>query len=375
MLTVNKRIKYLQSQSANNPFLVKTAEISAASIESAVKEHIPNFSYGNVIDFIGPTIIGRIVNSVFKTSLLGNLVDFSLRIFDVSLDSIVSEVCSAVKNAFGSDLENVNPEKLQEVVERSVTNTLNKTSDTQAEANYQKIVGATTTTDSLDLGEDEELDVEGLESIGSAYALKRFVEKRRVKMATPAAAKVGNVSAARLSLISIFSKLFVNIFKFIFKSAALFAVTSAIGKAVGIPTTFDRFTTKDPFAWKLQFDVTPSTLKIYPLNPSFSESINTAPWKIFGLNGKDENALKSTFIDWTQDIYQNVTPEEIKASDDFNELVGIIRRYNGNIPYDNLTVFPEKFRTKREVVNYFINDVAEKSPKSTKPSSTAETKQ
>lgn len=66
-------------------------------------------------------------------------------------------------------------------------------------------------------------------------------------------------------------------------------------------------------------------------------------------------------INFAKEVYLNVSESDIRNSSAFNTLKNKITFYNQASEGDNLVFIPKYFRSKKDVVDSFIDDVAKSS--------------
>lgn len=103
---------------------------------------------------------------------------------------------------------------------------------------------------------------------------------------------------------------------------------------------------------------TPSQ-KVFPINPNYSPEM-TRSYGYIAYVPNNEESIKNLLITLTNQVYSNVDPSLIVRSNDFNIMLEEITNLNRlrSIYVTDNVVFPEMFSNKKQIVDFFIDDVA-----------------
>jgi hypothetical protein len=115
---------------------------------------------------------------------------------------------------------------------------------------------------------------------------------------------------------------------------------------------------------------TPPVQSLFPLNPSYQDtSRNTANSSWIENTNNDPSSISQMLLNFTKDVYQGLQGHDslIQSDPYFQNLVETISWYNHESPNSPSVFIPRMFVTKKQLVDQFIGDVAQKLPVPVKP--------
>lgn len=164
---------------------------------------------------------------------------------------------------------------------------------------------------------------------------------------------------------SIFTQILSFIFRVIVSSAGLMVAGDTMNHFLGRPNAID-----NPIRGGQPVENGPPTpagprQTRFPLNPSYQDSVKNS-----GGNNWIENVPNNTssieqmLLGFAKDVYSGLNGQEsvIQSDPYFQNLVETISWYNHESPGGPIVFIPRMFTSKKQLVDQFINDVAEKTP-------------
>lgn len=157
-----------------------------------------------------------------------------------------------------------------------------------------------------------------------------------------------------------------KIIGFIFKAALAALGFNLIGDVAKKMTGFDNAIDGPNYVGAPKQKQQHSSIKIskqtlFPKNDSYSEKLyngNNSNWIINVPN--TTSSIKNLLIKMTKEVYNGLDGLESKitSSNDFNKVLYDIEDYNISAAGDNFVFIPKKYKSKKQLVDHFIDDVA-----------------
>lgn len=153
------------------------------------------------------------------------------------------------------------------------------------------------------------------------------------------------------------------LFKTILSSAGLMVGGDMINKMVGRPNAFDNTIQNGkpvdtPSNNTPSIPATKSTQTKFKVKPGYSDVRQPQPWTLDIVNS--ESNISNALIDFSKQVYDGLDGLEskIKASPAFETVKDAIVWSNRSSQGDNLVFIPKVFTSKKQLVDFFIDDVA-----------------
>ena len=185
------------------------------------------------------------------------------------------------------------------------------------------------------------------------------------KIAAPKGSWFSNYSSRKSGTTSILSQILSFVFRAIIASAGLMVAGDAMNHFLNRPNALDN-SVKDgkPSPKEEASSFIPSTnnLSINPSYQNITKNSNTTNW-IENITNNASN-ISQMLLSFAKDVYQNINNYDslIQANPYFQNLVETIAWYNHESPGSPTVFIPKMFTTKKQLVDQFMNDVAEKIP-------------
>jgi len=303
--------------------------IKEADLKQSITDYFQSKSEMGLINLLAPSVIGVAVNAIFGTTWVGRGIDLLLRMIGVDfqsiLGSLINGLCGEIRNLALSKGKLLTPEDVDQVVKKRVEDAIPSssavTSGLKTESYYYQ---------------------------GKLYKIANPIIKQS---AGSSAAVAGGLSSTRGFLTSTIS----FIFKVALAAAGMELFADIIKSQVGMKSDLDMGWLTGLFSSDLNKKITPkkSRQTKFPRNPNF---IDQEVSRVSG--GKDRKTIRDTYVSWANEAYLNVDQGSLNNSSDLDRLVDVTSQIGLNIILGDFFIVPSTLRTKLEVVNFFIDDVA-----------------
>ena len=322
--------------------LVKNADASGMimpiinKIKDYVGNHIdPNDKSGSLINILGPGAVFM----MFGGSKLGALVGLAMRVFNINVKEIISTIYNKIKPAIAGDKQ-VSSEQVDSIVQESM------------QEHYQPATP-----------EEEKKAAELLKS-ESFSSLMKDAKLLKLAMNAPIIKNAEWFGSRKASTANILTRILGWIFKVILASAGLMVAGDVVNKFVGRPNALDNTIQKGkPVEQSAPTPKSVSKQTKYKVKSSYGNekyNIGDATWSERVNN--DESSIDNLLVNFSKDVYDGLDGKEnlIKTSPAFDEVKDRIVWYNHTSPNSPMVWIPKYFSTKKQIVDYFIDDVANK---------------
>ena len=346
---------------ATSPELIKKAGVGGVldSLIKSIKDYVdekidPNDKVGSIINLLAP---GKIFAtfSMLGHPWLGALIGLAVSVFDIDVASILRKIYHGVRSLISDDGKTT-PSEVDSVVSSAVASEYKPATAEEEETASQKML------------------------LGRISVAQDMRDARIVKLAMEHYQN-GMTKEAGLWGLKIFSALKGKIFKILkfvfswiwkaFLAAAGFMVTGDTvrglqGKKPAPPGSGGWFSGKKEPSVSIHV----SRQKIFPINPSYSDVTynhdDDMTWSESYPNTKD--GIRTMLIQFAKDVYQGLDGLEniIASTAGFRVIADRIYWYNYSTAGSKMVFIPRMFKTKKQIVDMFIDDVAEKAPKPVK---------
>lgn len=327
----------------------KQADASSlvSSLLGKIKEYASNNidendKVGSALKILAPGALS-VGLSAMGLPWLGTLLGLALRVFHIDVSQILKSIYEKVKGAIG-DGKQVTSSQIDDAVQSSV----------------QEHTSPAT--------EEEAMQAAQLLGAKSSHQLLRDARIVKLTMIDYKLNKTAGFASAfnsrKTKTASILSRVLSVIFKVVLASAGLMVAGDVVNKFLGRPNALDGsvrdgkpvetgpVVQSGPTSTQTKFPVKSSYIpEKFNINSNWSEKINN-----------DENSIGNMLIQFAKSVYDGLDGKEsiIKGTPGYQSILDRISFFNRNTPGIQLTFIPPEFNSKKQIVDYFIDDVAEK---------------
>lgn len=310
---------------AYKDYLVAEELFSEAGITSDFTSFVADYAsqhikqdnkVGSLINFFAPAVISKMFSSL-GFPILGPLLGMATSVFHIDIFEIISNVFSKLK-----------PKVLEEK------------QFTSSEIN---------------------------EAVSSAIGEHSQVKEsnnfiRKTKFLKLALKKESKILPSKTDFISIVSSVIGWLFKTAFAAAGFMVAGDIANHLVNRPNALDHnLKDKPEDKPEVQAPVITSKQTKFKLNPSYQD-VKKANWSENILNTPE--SIQNMLLGFAKEVYQglNNLDSVILSSPNFQLLKSRISFYNKSSEGDNAVEIPSYMKSKKQVVDFFIDDVAANSP-------------
>lgn len=305
-------------------FLRKNAQDS--SLISAITTYFSNNYDSNnpaksIINDLAPGVVFNILSKGLGFTGIGFVFSVAMRVFHIDIYSILQKIYDQIvlnlsqNNKFTSD-------KVHQIVKSSVESSYKEPPGTQAS------------------------------KIREAILFKAALEDYKINK------NAGVLGKAPISLLTSILSWF---FKIALASARFMFAGDAINKVLNRPNAFDSSYQEGktpPAPFKEQTAIINSTQTKYPVKSSYTDTKYNqgTPWSVNASNTPE--GIENMLIDFANEVYDIKDNPKISNSTAFNVLKARIVAFNKSSEGDNLVFIPQYLKSKKEIVDTFIDEVA-----------------
>lgn len=305
-------------------FLRKNAQDS--SLISAITTYFSNNYDSNnpaksIINDLAPGVVFNILSKGLGFTGIGFVFSVAMRVFHIDIYSILQKIYDQIvlnlsqNNKFTSD-------KVHQIVKSSVESSYKEPPGTQAS------------------------------KIREAILFKAALEDYKINK------NAGILGGPPISLLTSILSWF---FKIALASAGFMFAGDAINKVLNRPNAFDSSYQEGktpPAPFKEQTAIINSTQTKYPVKSSYTDTKYNqgTPWSVNASNTPE--GIENMLIDFANEVYDIKDNPKISNSTAFNVLKARIVAFNKSSEGDNLVFIPQYLKSKKEIVDTFIDEVA-----------------
>ena len=325
--------------------------MDSQQIYQASKDYIGHYSTTKeATNLISKTV----VSNIFARLIGGNFIVRAgifliLHCFDVDFYGLIGNICEDVTALFNTHGKQLSPDMVQERVDHHVDAAFAGKSAENAAQKAQQFAE-----------EDSSLAAAGSASLS---LLKLSFLRQKNKSAKISIAAKPSATAAAVQTLSKGKEVVKKGFK-----GTLGGIFKVLLGGMGLTLFADfvkssLFGMPSPLAEAFHFDMGPSFYPTvssqtkYPLNPSYSVGYESSPIVVTGVEN-DYNSILNLLQSWANQIYTNVPANMVSRSMKVNDLIKKIIEINSLRPSANDLLLPYQFSSKKQIVDYFIDDVA-----------------
>lgn len=314
-------------------------------VKGYVGNHIdPNDKSGSLINILGPGAISVAFASM-GLGWLGALIGLSMRVFNINVKNIISSIWGKLKPAISGDKE-VSSETVDSFVESAVQENYQPATPEEAE----KAAGA--------------MKAKASTLLADAKFVKIAMINFQNGTLTKEAAFFDMFSSRKAKTASILTRVLSWIFKIALASAGLMVAGDVVNKFLNRPNAIDGTIQKgQPTEVSAPEPVNVSKQKKFPVKTGYAAekyNLGNSNWSE-GISN-DPGSIENMLIDFAKDVYDGLEGKDniIRNSPAFQVVKDRIVWYNHSSPHAPLVWLPKYFSSKKQIVDYFIDDVADR---------------
>lgn len=333
--------------------LQKTGQlaIDIRGLIDKVKDYVsrqidPNDKVGSLINILAPGMLA----GAFKTmgfGWLGFLFGLCIRIFHIDVASILRSIWDKLKETLHSKKE-ISSGEINGIVEGAVQEHTQPTSDEDISV-VQKMLG----TQSLDLLYEARI----LKLAMIEFKYNAFKKEGQANLRSM-------YSSKKVATASLLSRVLSWVFSVAVASAGLMVAGDLVNKFVGRPNALDSSFQQG------KGETVPATAPMhvatqtkFKLQPGYHDEIRNvkgSPWVENVPNNK--SSIASMVVGFAKQVYAGLDNLDtiIESTPGFQVIVSRIAFFNHTSEGDNMVYIPQYFTSKKQMVDLFIDDVAEK---------------
>lgn len=356
----------LETVSTNG--LLKRAQVGdvlsgiAQSIKNYVSNRIdPNDRVGSVIDILAPGAIAVLL----KPFGLGGLIGLAMNIFNVDVAGILRSIWEKVKSLLGVG-QRISPEQADQIVETSVKEHQGSFTEEDAAKAHQKLTqnnqSKTSSYKAIRDARTVKLAIIQYENFSLTKEAQLFGRKsRRSSSSFDFSSLFGEKVKTTNTLTTILSW----VLKIVLVAAGVDIGGQLIRKFLGMSNAFDGPAPagKDSGGEQAAPQSQPSTSHQtkFKVQPNYKDIQMRSSGEFWIENvPNNESSIEEMLVNFAKQVYQGLDGQEsvIKSSPGFEVILKRIVNFNRGSKGNQSIIIP--FNSKKQIVDFFIDDVAEK---------------
>lgn len=336
------------------------SKIAQAGLISSLKDKIvhyvgnnidPNDKAGSILNILAPGAIS-VAFSAMGLGWLGMLFGLAMKIFHIDVKGILSSIYNKIKGAIGGGKQMTSSE-VDNIVNGAVQehNTPATEEEFNAAESMMKSKSASVT-------------------LRDAKILKlAMIEYEQVLLGIKKEAGLLSIFGGnKTKTITLLGKVLSYIFKIALAAAGIMVAGDVANKMLGRPNALDDTVQHGkPVSAPTNVSSMPvhvATQTKFPINPGYKNEIknNNKAWSESISN--DDASIEAMLINFAKQVYQGLNGLEtlIRKSPEFQAVKSNISFYNRAASGDPIVFIPQNFTSKKQIVDEFIDEVAEKAP-------------
>lgn len=333
MSQIDKDIIIIEAFLNNNKFEKIASESWTDLVKNYVLSHVkPGEEISSVLALLAPGAIGVMFSALGPGfGLIGKLLVLLTGVFNVNVQQIFHKIYEAIKANVTSG-KKLTKSDIDSIVDSSV---------------------------------GEQKDAEEVKKEGSLEQQLRQNELFKIAMfESNQLQKQAFMGSKKTLALDIFKKFLKTFFFVVLGSVSGILAGDVINKAVGRPNAIDKSLDRGtPTETSISTPVVTSKQSVFKLNPTYSNTIkNTSShaWSERCLN--EYNAISNLIIDFAKDVYDDLDDKDnlIKSLHSFKAVVSQIELYNESAAGAPIVFIPKMYKTEKDVVDTFIDQLADK---------------
>lgn len=318
-------------------------------VKSYVENQIdPNDKAGSLMNILGPGVIFTAFRA-FGFGWLGTLISLAMRVFHIDVSGMITSIWDKVGSLIEGDKQ-VTSAQVDSIVQNVAQQHMNPVTQEDADAAHRLL----TKSNFDDLMRDARLIK--LTMIG--YAAGSFKKE---------AGFSDVLGGKKKKTTNILARVFGWVIKIGLASAGLMVAGDVVNKFLDRPNALDGSIQQGkPIGRPSELAKAPlnppTTQTKFKVKPSYrSENLNTStPWTVGITN--NNNSINAMLIQFAKDVYDGLDGKEsiIAATAGFRAIADRISFFNRASLNSPEVWIPSEFKSKKQMIDYFIDDVAEK---------------
>jgi len=363
---------------SSNGLLLKQAQVgdmlssAASSIKNYVLNRInPNDKVGSVIDILAPGAITVLLRSLGFGGITAGLFGMAMSAFNIDVGGILKSIWEKIKSLLSSNPK-ISPQQIDQAVQTSVAeNTGEFTEDDAAKA--QQVLSQSQDQQKAIAKSIRDARMVKLAIIEYEQLTKNAWGRRRWEPGI-----LESIFGHRQRTGNILTTILSWVLKIIIVSAGLDVGGQLIRKFLGMSSAFDG---PNPAGGPSglssgqssgQTAAPVSTQTKFKVQPSYKSVTRNAPGTFWAESIRnDRPSIEEMLISFAKEVYQGLDGLEsvIRSAPGFQVVAERIVNSNQASAGGNVVILPYYFHNKKEIVDLFIDDVAEKTPDTTEKTS------
>jgi len=318
-------------------------------VKEYVSNHIdPNNRAGSVLNILAPGAIAMTF-SAMGLGWLGTLIGLATRVFNINVGEILGSIWNKLKSTIAWD-KPTSSDQVDSIVNSSIQEHVQPPTTEEAE----RAIKLMTSKNATQAIKDARLIRLSMIEYENVYIYKTADKGDFLSM----------FSSRKSKTVSILRRVLSWIFKVALASAGLMVAGDAVNKFLGRPNAFDGTIQQGKPVEQATTPIHTSSQKKFPIKPTYkSEVRNVGDDNWIENIPNNSSAITTMLVNFAKEVYDGLDGKEslITSSSGFNIVRDRIVWYNRNSAGAPFIVIPKYFRSKKHIVDYFIDEVAEKS--------------
>lgn len=316
-------IQFYHDDLVVNSFLYKTAQDSSSLISAISTYFSNNIDEDNktksIVNLLAPGVVFNILSKGLGLTWVGFALSVAMRVFHIDVYAILQSIYNQIKPSIENNSK-LSSDQVHNIVKSSVENSYQPTSTSKAA------------------------------EVRQAILFKIALEDYQINK---------NAQVFGKAPISLLTSILSWFFKIALASAGFMVAGDAINKVLNKPNAFDSSYKegKTP-PIKEQTAIINSTQTKYPVKSSYIDTKYNqgTPWSVNANNSPE--GIEDMLVQFAHDVYDIKDDPNITTGTAFNVLKARIVAFNKSSEGDNLVFIPQYLNSKKEIVDTFIDEVA-----------------
>lgn len=317
-------------------------------VKNYVGNHIdPNDRSGSVLNMFAPGLVSMTFKAM-GLGWLGALFGLSMTFFHIDVAGILESIWDKLKSSLSND-KTMTSAKVDSIVNSAVSE--HTTPGTEEEAAHAE-----------QLSKTQSMILRDAQMIKLAMIEFDKLNSGIIKES----GWLDIFSAGKKDKISVLARVLGWIFKVAIASAGLMIVGDIANKLLDRPNALDGTMQKGkPIEQAPAASPMPvSTQTKFKVQPSFHNETKNVGTNWVENISNDTSSIESMLINFAKEVYQGLDQLDsaIRSTPGFQVIRDRIVFYNRASAGDSMVFLPKYFTSKKQLVDYFIDDVAQKAP-------------
>lgn len=358
---------------SDNSELSKTAQAGGllSSLVSKVHEYVgnhirPDDKVGSLMDILGPGVI-TITLRALGFGWLGWLVGMAMNIFHINISDIVKSVWDKLKGSLGTNGENqITSAHVDNAVSAAIQEHDKPMTEEEAEQAKVQLDKQKEANQRLRDAQLLKLALVQLKK-DNEFFIRRALNAGIAPQLVVSAGLLDILSPRKKAITSLLGTILGWVLKIGLAAAGLMVAGDVVNKMIGRPNAIDGSMKDGKTIDQPQQAISapePKQTK-FKLNPSYNDQKhNQGNDRWVESIPNTESSIENLLIMYAQEVYSGLEGKEayIRNTPGLQAIKDRIVMYNISSQGDNLVYIPRYFTSKKQIVDMFIDDVAENVP-------------